>query len=270
MLTDAQKKELEALKGKNDRSEDENDRLESLEAMADADEKAYPEAVVKDLRKQNAKYRTRAKELEERLAKYAGMSPEEIAEMKSAAEKIEEKNLERKGEWEKLREKLSTQHAAAIAAKDKIIAEMEQKTANIEAEMAGVILGHEISLAAATAKAINPELVEMVAKKYCKVETDDNGRRTTVVTDPDGERRIDMKTGKPMTTAQLIDEMKSAREYAHLFEGARPGAGSRTEMFNGERIANPWKKETFNLTRQGQIYTQDPTLAARLRAEAGK
>jgi hypothetical protein len=32
---------------------------------------------------------------------------------------------------------------------------------------------------------------------------------------------------------------------------------------------NPWKKETFNLTLQGQIVKSDPEKAARLKAEAG-
>lgn len=32
---------------------------------------------------------------------------------------------------------------------------------------------------------------------------------------------------------------------------------------------NPWKKETFNLTKQGEILRKDPDSAARLKAEAG-
>ncbi len=32
---------------------------------------------------------------------------------------------------------------------------------------------------------------------------------------------------------------------------------------------NPWKKETFNLTKQGELLRKDPDLAARLKAEAG-
>lgn len=32
---------------------------------------------------------------------------------------------------------------------------------------------------------------------------------------------------------------------------------------------NPWKRETFNLTKQGELLRKDPDLAARLKAEAG-
>ena len=32
---------------------------------------------------------------------------------------------------------------------------------------------------------------------------------------------------------------------------------------------NPWKKETFNLTKQGEVLRKDPNLAIRLKAEAG-
>lgn len=36
-----------------------------------------------------------------------------------------------------------------------------------------------------------------------------------------------------------------------------------------KEIPNPWKKESFNLTKQGQILKTDPELAAKLMAEAG-
>lgn len=36
-----------------------------------------------------------------------------------------------------------------------------------------------------------------------------------------------------------------------------------------KEVLNPWKKETFNLTKQGEIYRKDPDLAAKLMVEAG-
>ena len=36
-----------------------------------------------------------------------------------------------------------------------------------------------------------------------------------------------------------------------------------------KEVPNPWKKETWNLTKQGEITKKDPDLAAKLRAQAG-
>lgn len=34
------------------------------------------------------------------------------------------------------------------------------------------------------------------------------------------------------------------------------------------KVENPWKKETWNLSKQGEIFRKDPNLAAKLRAQA--
>lgn len=72
--------------------------------------------------------------------------------------------------------------------------------------------------------------------------------------------------------AEWVSELPKKWEY--LFEpssgggasgGSAGGAGS-----SGAAGTNPWKKETFNLTEQGKILKQNPELAARLQAQAGK
>jgi hypothetical protein len=45
--------------------------------------------------------------------------------------------------------------------------------------------------------------------------------------------------------------------------GPRKGGGG------GGSGDNPWKKDSWNLTRQGEIAKKDPAQAARLKAEAG-
>ena len=47
------------------------------------------------------------------------------------------------------------------------------------------------------------------------------------------------------------------------------GGGAGGNEGNGQVKDNPWKKETFNLTRQGEITRRDPDLAKRLKAQAG-
>jgi hypothetical protein len=145
---------------------------------------------------------------------------------------------------------------------------MQAAYEKLEGELQDTILSHEIAVAASVAKAINPKLVEMVAKTMTKVEQLEDGRRVTRVLDAEGNSRVDLKTDEPFRISQLLEEMKQTEEYAHLFAGSKIGAGSETTIVGGRRILNPWKKETMNLTEQGRIFKENPELARRLKAEA--
>ena len=40
-------------------------------------------------------------------------------------------------------------------------------------------------------------------------------------------------------------------------------------LYAPRKVENPWKKETWNLSKQGEIFRKDPNLAVRLKKEAG-
>ena len=272
MLTEAEKKELEALKAKgDDLNDDEKAKLKELEAKATAqDEPTFSETYVKELRKENAKYRTAAKEIEKKLAAYDGVDPEKYKEMLDAQEEAKKKELEDAGEWDKLRDQLLDAHNEELGGKDKTIAEMQGQIDALTAEIKSTVLDNEIANAAAVAEAFNPSVVGMVIKTMTKVETLEDGKRVVRVLDAEGKDKINIKTGKPFTITDLIADMKQSQEYATLFKGGVPGAGSGGENFDGNSVKNPWKKgEHWNLTEQGRIFMQDKDLAKRLMAEAG-
>jgi len=274
MLTEAEKRELEALKAKGEElTDEEKARLEALSAKAGEGDKTFTEAYVKGLRTESAKYRTKAREAEEKLAQFDGIDPDEYRKLLELKKEQETKKLEAEGEWEKLRAQLVESHAKEKEKFETERAAFNSKIEGLEAELSNTILGHEIAVAAGTAQAINPKLVEITLKsmKMASVEQDDDGRRVIRVLNDDGETaRIDPQTGEPMTVLQLLEDMKQSKEYAHLFAGGKPGAGSGTHFFRGGHIENPWKTETRNLTRQAEILRADPALAKRLKAEAGK
>ena len=73
------------------------------------------------------------------------------------------------------------------------------------------------------------------------------------------------RDGKPVGVDDVLKPLKESSP--HLFKkagGYDPAAG---ESPSG--AANPWKKETFNLTEQGRILRQDPSQARELAAAAG-
>lgn len=270
MLTAAEKMELEALEKKTDITSEEQARLDALNAKADADETMYSEAYVKQLRQEAAKYRTKMREHEEALVKFTDVDVEEYTKMKEEQKKSDTKKLEEKGEFEKLRMQIVEENNKELALKDSKNNELAELNKSLKSEIQRVILCNEISAAASVAKAINPKLVEMVVLGNTKVEETEDGRKIVKVLDAEGNTRIDIKTGSPLSIIQLLDEMKQTEEYAHLFAGAKTGGGSGTINFHGTSVQNPWKKESFNLTLQGQIVRDNPELAVRLKAEAGR
>lgn len=272
IMTEAEKKELEALKAKAELTADEKKRLEALTAKEKegaASEKTYSEDYVRSLREENAKYRTKAKAAEEKLAKLDGVDRDEYEALKAKQKELDEKKLMDAGEFNKLREQLVADHQKEL---DKINTEKsaiaEQKKA-LEMELNRTILSHEIAVAASVAQAINPRLVEMVAIQNMQVEQLEGGQRIIKVLDSAGNPRNDLKTGEPLRVSQYLEEMKQDESFAHLFAGGKAGANSGTVNFKGSKIVNPWKKESFNLTLQGSILKADPALATRLKAEAG-
>lgn len=75
---------------------------------------------------------------------------------------------------------------------------------------------------------------------------------------------------RQVSLSEYIEQLNEDPENAHHFK-PKGGSGAGTTSgatAGGKAIVNPWKKETFNLTQQGQILRQNPELAARLEAEA--
>lgn len=57
----------------------------------------------------------------------------------------------------------------------------------------------------------------------------------------------------------------------HFLPRGGSGSGTATTTAGGGKVTvNPWSRASFNLTQQGKILRENPELAARLKAEAGK
>lgn len=80
----------------------------------------------------------------------------------------------------------------------------------------------------------------------------------------DGVELKDGKADDEAIKAALEAVLKDVPE----LKGANGGAGSGNNPGDQSKSENPWKKETFNLTKQAEILKKDPALAERLKAEA--
>jgi hypothetical protein len=256
-MTEEEKKALE-----------EKERLEAERKKKEQEDKTYSEAYVKGIRDEAAKYRTKLRDVEERLSKFDGIDPAELLKLKEEKELAEKRKLEEQGKWEELKTNMVKAHQDELAKKDEAIKQAQVKYEALEAQYNDAILTNAIAVEASMAKALNPSVLKLVVAQEAKVEVLENGQRVIKLYKPDGQVKLDMKTGEPLSIKQRLEEMKQDSEYAMLFEGATGGAGSNTSQGTQKNV-NPWKKETFNLTKQGQIYRENPELAKRLAAEAG-
>jgi hypothetical protein len=70
--------------------------------------------------------------------------------------------------------------------------------------------------------------------------------------------------------AAIVEKFTAANE-AIIADTSGNGSGDEPKdriTFQGSSITNPWSKETFNLTLQGQIQKEDPSLAEKLKKSA--
>lgn len=88
-----------------------------------------------------------------------------------------------------------------------------------------------------------------------------------VAIDPQGNE-IYGAGAEPLTVKEYVSGL--VEKAPHLFEPSNGGSAPGNRG-NGavNRNVNPWKKETFNVTKQGEIYKANPELARRMAQEAG-
>ena len=124
-------------------------------------------------------------------------------------------------------------------------AENKKASEEWQAKMAEMQLGFALERALTAAKAKNPKAVKALLDLE-KVKLD-------------GEKLLG-----------LDDQLKELQKSdAYLFgESGKVGSGTNPPGA-GTGEANPWKKDSWNLTQQGKILLEDPAKATRMKAEAG-
>lgn len=190
--------------------------------------------------------------------------PEEYKRLKADADTRAEEEAKRAGQWDKLKGDLVSRH-------EKTVSELNSQLSSKTKELEDYIVTSSAIGEIAKADGV-PELLLPHVRNALKLENE-GGKYVVRVVDGDGSARVGGNNGEYMTVAQLLAEMKQSDIFAPAFRGSRATGGGAAGAGRGANGAtkNPWKKgPDFNLTEQGRILEQDPTLAARLRSEAGR
>ena len=200
---------------------------------------------------------TLQKELDSFREKYKGIDPEAIARLEAEKRKAEEARALKDGQIDQIvagrlkpfQEKLSEQKAT----NEKLLQELS------------VVKINNAAIAAATKRGIRPTAIPDLASRARTVfRLDQHGKPIPY----DGDA---VRFGKDGLTPMTVDEWADhlVQEAPHLFETSA-GSGAAGNSSGGAALGdnNPWTKQHWNLTKQGEIVLNDPGLAARLKKAA--
>lgn len=201
------------------------------------------------------------RKLKDQIQKFEGIDPERVKKLESMLAENEEAKLIADGKIDELVSKrLSREQATWQSQLEQKDTETQQLRQQVEALQGATI---NSGIASAGAKVgLAPTAIEdaqLIARHSGWVLEEG------VPVLRKGEEVVRGKNG-PITFEEWLESQRETRP--HWFPTPK-GSGSTGNRGGGQHANNPWKKDSFNLTRQGQLMRENPELAERLMAEAG-
>jgi hypothetical protein len=223
---------------------------------------AVPKAKLDEFRQTNITLAKERDELKAKVTKFDGIDLEVLKTKAAKAEELEQQLSKGGGnDLDKVivarLKPLQDQLQSLTSERETLNKQLREKTVN------------EGALAAATKRGLKASAHEdVLARAGRSLKLGDNG--AVQVVDGSGQVRYSKTDGvTPMTLEEWAGELIASAP--HLFEsnagGGAAGNGSGGAGTGGD--VNPWKKETFNLTKQGQLVTANPERARQLCIAAG-
>lgn len=225
---------------------------------------AVPKARLDEFRTSNLKLKGEKEALETQLAAFADVDVERYQALLAKSDEIEGSKAKTDEQIKALVEQRTAAMLKTHAAEK---AKLEERLTKVNAELSREKIDRTL-IEAGTKLGLRKEAsADLVSRGRGTFTLDDAGN--LVAKGPDGEV-VYGNAGQPLTVDEYV--AKLTKEAGHLFdESAGSGApGGRGGKGAGAEDGNPWHKDTWNLTKQGQILLQDREKAKRLAAQAGK
>jgi hypothetical protein len=180
---------------------------------------------VEGLKKNQNELLKESKAAKAKLAAYDGVDPEEYKKLKQAAEEAERKRLQGEGDFKQLEQQLVKKYEGLL----------EQERGSVS-RMRSAMEKHLIDSAALSELAKvsdSPKLLLPHIRGRMKVVEHDGEFHARIV-DDSGNIRVGKGQGSsPMTLSELIEEMKSDKEFAPAFRGTGSSGGGATKSTGG-------------------------------------
>lgn len=221
------------------------------------------------------------KELNDFKTKYAEVDPDEYKSLKTLKQEIasreEEqkiKEIEAQKDWEALKARIEDKHKTEFESlKINSSTEIQKREERIQAmqnslhkHIAQSEITKEIVEAEGKIKILKPHV-----EPYIKV-LEDSGEYVVRVIDDSGNVRVN-SNGEHLSVREFIQELKEHPDFQGdgIFKREKTlgGSDSSGNISTKTNKDNPWSKDSFNLTKQGEITRKDPALAIKLKTQAG-
>lgn len=211
---------------------------------------------------------TKIKELNEQLKKWADFDPEQVRNVMERINQDEETRLISEGKLDevlsKRTERMKADFGSQLGSRDKRIQEMEQTLKAKDEQLDRIIIDGAVREVAVKSEGFRKSAIDdAVIRGRSMFVRDEHGN--PVARDANGDLIMSKDGKSALGPAEWLDSMKEVAD--HWWESST-GGGTQPGRAGAERIKNPWKKDTFNLTEQGRIFKENPDLAARLKNEA--
>lgn len=185
------------------------------------------------------------------------------SDLKKAKLEADEEAAKAAGKWDEYKAELVQTH-------EKEVTGLRDQNAQLHTQLENVLVNNAIMSAISHAKG-NSDLLMPHVRNHVQL-FDEDGEKVARVIDKSGNPRITGAKGDFMSIEQLLEEFKESTTFAPCFEGSRATGSGAAGGGNGSggAKANPFAKETLNLTEQARLNRDDPAAAARLKAAAGR
>jgi hypothetical protein len=207
------------------------------------------------------------KELEDLTARFEGIDPTEVRKLAEDKARLEEAQALKAGEFEKV---LETRLKTVKADADKQVSALASERDALNARLATIQIDQAV-VTEATKRGLRPTALPDITARARNTFRLVNG--VPQAFESDGQTPRAGRDGvTPLSLAEWLDTQVS--DAPHLFASSAGGgatgdaSGGGANARSGAHGDNPWKTESFNLTKQGQIMKTNPALAATLKAAA--
>ena len=213
---------------------------------------------VDEFRQQNATLKQQLDDLQKR---FEGIDPDHVRTQLEEKRKLEEAQALKAGEFDKI---LENRMKALKGDFDKQLSLVTSERDTLNAKLSDIQIKQGV-IVAATRRGLRSSAIPDITARAKNTFRLVNGVPRAF--EPDGATVRLAANAEPMTIGQWIESQLT--EAPHLFEpNAGSGATGSSDSASQAGADNPWRRETWNLTRQGEIVRKDPARARALEAAA--
>lgn len=235
-------------------------------AIQEAIRKATDEQV-KGLKAKNSELLGKVKEANDHLKAWEGLDPEQVKGLMQRINADEETRLMSEGKLDevlaKRTERMKADFGSQLGSRDKRIQELEQAMKAKDEQLDRIVIDGAVRDAAIKAGLVPSAVEDAVIRGRSMFVRDEHGN--PIARDAGGDLVMSKDGKSALGPSEWLESMK---DNASHWWPPSTGGGTQPGRAGSERIKNPWKKDSFNLTEQGRIFKENPDLAARLKNEA--